>query len=52
MRDLMLLSKLNWNNIQIDATLPITISAAQGVGTILRWVDSPLPIQREYCYFM
>ena len=31
MRDLLLLSKLNWNNIRMDATLPITISAAQVV---------------------
>ena len=51
-RDLLLLSKLNWNNIRMDATLPITISAAQVVGSILRWVDIPLPLQREYHFFM
>jgi hypothetical protein len=52
MKDLMLLTKLNWNNIQMDSTLPITISAAKVVGSILRWVDSPLLMQREYHYFM
>ena len=52
MRDLLLLSKLNWNNIRMDATLPITISAAQVVGSILRWVEIPLPLQREYHFFM
>ena len=52
MRDLMLLSKLNWNNIQMDSTLPITIAAARTVGSILRWVDSPEPLQREYQFFM
>ncbi len=52
MRDLLMLSKLNWNNIQMDSTLPITISAAKVVGSIIRWVDSPVPVQREYSYFM
>lgn len=52
MQDLMLLSKLNWNNIQMDATLPITISGARLVGSILRWSDVSLPIQRDYRYFM
>jgi hypothetical protein len=52
MADLMLLSKLNWNNIQMDSTLPITISAARTVGSILRWVDTPSPLQREYHFFM
>lgn len=52
MKDLMLLSKLNWNNIQMDSTLPITISAAKVVGSILRWVETPLPLQREYHFFM
>jgi len=52
MRDILLLSKLNWNNIQIDTILPITISAAQTVGGILRWVETLAPFQREYHYFM
>lgn len=52
MKDLLMLSKLNWNNIQMDSTLPITISAAKTVGSILRWVDHPLTVQREYNYFM
>ena len=52
MKDLMMLSKLNWNNIQMDSTLPITISAARTVGSILRWVETPSPLQREYHYFM
>ena len=52
MKDILMLSKLNWNNIQMDSTLPITVSAAKVVGSILRWVDHPLTIQREYNYFM
>ena len=52
MKDLMLLSKLNWNNIQMDSTLPITISAARTVGSILRWVEPSAPFQREYQFFM
>jgi hypothetical protein len=52
MRDLMLLSKLNWNNIQMDSTLPITISGARAVGSILRWVAEPSLPNREYRFFM
>lgn len=52
MKDILMLSKLNWNNIQMDSTLPITISAAKVVGSILRWVEDPMPVQREYNYFM
>lgn len=52
MKDLLLLSKLNWNNIQMDSTLPITISGARLVGSILRWIETPLPVQREYRFFM
>ena len=52
MKDLLLLSKLNWNNIQMDSTLPITIAAARTVGSILQWVESSEPLQREYQFFM
>jgi hypothetical protein len=52
MRDLMLLTKLNWNNIQMDSTLPITVSGARLVGSILRWSEQPPPLQVDYRYFM
>jgi hypothetical protein len=52
MEDLLRLSKLNWNNIQMDSTLPITISGARVVGSILRWADGGETIQREYRFFM
>lgn len=52
MRDLLLLSKLNWNNIQMDCALPITVSGARDVGSILRWVDDSCYSQREYRFFM
>lgn len=52
MKDLLLLSKLNWNNIQIDSTLPITVSGARAVGSILRWVTDPSLPHREYRFFM
>jgi hypothetical protein len=52
MKDLLLLSKLNWNNIQMDSTLPITVSGARAVGSILRWVADPSLPNREYRFFM
>jgi hypothetical protein len=47
----MLLSKLNWNNIQIDST-PITVSGARTVGSILRWAPESALMHREYRFFM
>ena len=52
MKDLLLLSKLNWNNIQMDSTLPITISGARAVGSIMRWAPESALVHREYRFFM
>lgn len=52
MEELLVLSKTNWNNVQMDSTMPITIVAARRVGDILRWLpDTTLP-QKAYRFFM
>lgn len=52
MEELLVLSKTNWNNVQMDSTMPITIAAARRVGDILRWLpDTTLP-QKAYRFFM
>ena len=52
MEELMVLSKTNWNNVQIDATMPITITAARTVGNILRWLPKGYPPKPSYRFYM
>lgn len=52
MRELLVLSKTNWNNVQIDGTMPITIVAARKVADILRWLPDGIPHQEAYRNFM
>jgi len=52
MTELLVLSKTNWNNTQMDATMPITISAARRVGEILRWIPSDSLPEKAYRFFM
>lgn len=50
--EILTLTKTNWNNVQIDATLPITITASRKVGEILRWLPDEDPSQQSYRFFM
>lgn len=52
MEELMVLSKTNWNNVQIDATMPITVTAARTVGEILRWLPENIPTPQPYRFYM
>ena len=38
-RECMALSKMNWNNTRFDGQFPITLRAAQQVGTILKYLE-------------
>jgi hypothetical protein len=50
--EILALSKTNWNNVQIDALMPITITAARQVASILRWIPQTTPIQQPYRHYM
>jgi hypothetical protein len=50
--EVLALTKMNWNNTQFDAALPITIKAAREVGKILRYTNVNIPIQKGYPYYM
>ena len=52
LEELLVLSKANWNNVQIDATMPVTITAARTVGDILRWLPNESPPQKSYRFYM
>lgn len=46
------LSKMNWNNTQLDGRLPITLECATRVGEIMKYVDSNEKPQASYRYYM
>lgn len=50
-KELLALSKLNFNNTQFDSGDPITVRAARRVGDILKHVESNRPIQSRFRYF-
>lgn len=54
-RELLGLSKLNWNQTQFDGSVPITVVAARKVGKILKYADAHgggRPIAARYSHYM
>lgn len=51
-KEILALSKLNWNNTQFDGGEPITVRAARRVGDILKCVSSDENIQNNFRYFV
>lgn len=51
-REMLALSKLNWNNTQFDGGEPITVRAARRVGDILKCVADGGVIQPSFRFYM
>ncbi len=51
-RELLALTKMNWNNTQFDAGEPICTLAARKVGKILKYVDDDSEVEYRYSYYM
>lgn len=51
-RDVLALTKMNWNSTQFDGALPITIRAARQVGRVLKYVPFGQKEATEYPYYM
>jgi hypothetical protein len=54
-REMLGLSKLNWNQTQFDGSVPITIIAARKVSKVLRYADAfgpGRPIAARYSHYM
>lgn len=51
-REVLELTKLNWNSTQFDNSDPITVRAARQVGAILKHVGNNEVIQHRYGYYM
>lgn len=50
--DVLALSKMNWNNAQLDERDPLTLRTAHRVGAILRHVPPDAQIATRYAYYM
>jgi hypothetical protein len=46
------LSKMNWNNAQLDEREPLTLRTARRVGGILKHVSADQPFATRYAYYM
>jgi len=54
-REILALTKMNWNNTQFDMREPITLRAARGVGNILKYIPDDAPESRiaaRYSFYM
>lgn len=50
--DILALSKMNWNNAQLDERDPLTLRTAYRVGAILKHVSPDARIATRYAYYM
>jgi hypothetical protein len=51
-RELLALTKLNWNNTQFDNRQPVTLRTAERVGSILKYVGPDEILATRYAYYM
>jgi hypothetical protein len=51
-REILSLTKLNWNRARMGARLPITLLTARSVGEILRHVPNSVPAASQYAKYM
>jgi argonaute-like protein implicated in RNA metabolism and viral defense len=51
-RDILALTKMNWNSTQFDGSLPIPIRAARQVGKVLRHVPVGQKETTDYPYYL
>ena len=51
-REILELTKMNWNNTQFDGGKPITMRAASQVGSILKYAADGVEIPSRYSFYM
>lgn len=51
-REILGLTKMNWNNTQLDGKYPITLSCARKVGEIMKYLEESDKPQIRYGYYM
>jgi hypothetical protein len=50
--EVLALSKMNWNNAQLDERDPLTLRTADRVGNILKHVPAESPVAARYAHYM
>ncbi|WP_422363233.1 hypothetical protein [Pyruvatibacter mobilis] len=51
-KEILGLTKMNWNNTQFDGKYPVTLGCARKVGEILKYLDDSDTPQIRYGYYM
>lgn len=51
-KEIMGLTKMNWNSTQFDHSMPITICAADKVGDVLKYLPEDVDLCHRYSYYM
>lgn len=51
-KEILELTKMNWNTAQFDNSEPITLHAARQVGSILKYVEEDHTVSPQYAYYM
>ncbi len=51
-KEILGLTKMNWNSTQFDGSMPLTITAASGVGKVLKHCSQGQRIEPRYSFYM
>ena len=51
-KEVLALTKMNWNSTQFDHALPITMCAAKRVGDVLKYLPQDIELCPRYSYYM
>lgn len=51
-REILSLTKMNWNNTQFDGSEPVTLRASRQCSSVLRYCSEARPIEPRYSYYM
>jgi argonaute-like protein implicated in RNA metabolism and viral defense len=51
-KEILALTKMNWNSTQFDGSMPLTITAAAGVGKVLKHCTEGQRVEPRYSFYM
>ena len=51
-KEILALTKMNWNNTQFDGSDPVTLRASRQVSAVLRYCDETVHIEPKYSFYM
>ncbi len=51
-KEILALTKMNWNSTQFDGGMPLTLTAAHSVGNVLKHCEPNQRIEPRYSFYM